>query len=143
MSDISVYESRTGTLSCTSAEVYNFVTDIRNFGQFIPDGTITQWQAERDSCSFSVSVVGVISLRIAGKEQHTKVVFNGDALKKNDFSLTLKISNGSSETAEVKIVLEAELNPMLKMLASKPIVQFLEILISEMEKFREWKNTVE
>ena len=142
MSDISVYESRTGTLSCSSAEVYNFVTDIRNFGQFIPDGTITQWQAEKDSCSFSVSVVGVISVRITGREPHSKVIFNGDALKKNDFSLTLNISNGKSDTAEVKILLEAELNPMLKMLASKPIVQFLEILISEMEKFREWRNTV-
>jgi hypothetical protein len=142
MSDISVFESRTGTLSCSSAEVYNFVTDIRNFGQFIPDGTITNWQAERDSCSFSVSVVGVISLRIAGKEPYGKVVFSGDALKKNDFSLTLNISNGRSDTAEVMILLEAELNPMLKMLASKPIVQFLEILINEMEKFREWRNTV-
>jgi hypothetical protein len=142
MSDISVYESRSGTLSCSSEEVYNFVTDIRNFGRFIPDGTITQWQAEKDSCSFSVSVVGVISVRITGREPHSKVIFNGDALKKEDFSLTLNISNGKSDTAEVKILLEAELNPMLKMLASKPIVQFLEILISEMEKFREWRNTV-
>ena len=142
MSEISVFESRTGTLSCTSAEVYNFVTDIRNFRQFVPDGTITNWQAESDSCSFSVSVVGVISLRITGKEPHSKVIFSGDALKKNDFSLTLNISNGRSECAEVKILLEAELNPMLKMLASKPIVQFLEILLSEMENFREWRNTI-
>jgi hypothetical protein len=142
MSDISVYESRTGTLSCTSAEVYDFVTDIRNFGQFIPDGTITHWQAEKDSCSFSVSVVGVISVRITGREPYNKVIFDGDALKKNDFSLTLNIINGKSDSAEVKILLEAELNPMLKMLASKPIVQFLEILISEMEKFRGWRNTV-
>ena len=142
MSDISVFESRTGTLSCDSVEVYNFVTDIRNFGQFIPDGTITNWQAESDSCSFSVSVVGVISLRITGREPHGKVIFSGDALKKNDFVLTLNIIKGRSDSAEVKILLEAELNPMLKMLANKPIVQFLEILINEMEKFREWGNTV-
>ena len=142
MSDTSVFESRTGTLSCSSPEVFNFVTDIRNFGQFIPDGTITNWQAESDSCSFSVSVVGVISLRIKGREPHSKVTYSGDALKKNDFVLTLNIVNGRSDSAEVKILLEAELNPMLKMLASKPIVQFLEIMINEMEKFREWGNTV-
>jgi carbon monoxide dehydrogenase subunit G len=140
MSDLSIYESRTGTLSCTSDEVYNFVTDIRNFGQFIPDGTITDWQAESDACSFRVSVVGVINVRIAGKEPYGKVIFNGDALKKNDFSLVLNISNGKNDSAEVKILLEAELNPVLRMMAGKPIVQFLEILIREMENFREWRN---
>jgi carbon monoxide dehydrogenase subunit G len=140
MSDISVFESRTGTLSCTSEEVYNFVTDIRNLGQFIPDGTITHWQAESDSCSFSVSVAGVISVRITRKEPFSRVYYNGDALKKNDFSIVLNITNGKSDTAEVKILLEAELNPMLRMMASKPIVQFLEMLINEMEKFREWTN---
>ncbi len=142
MSDISVFESRTGTLSCTSEEVYNFVTDIRNFGQFIPDGTLTHWQAERDSCSFRVSVAGAISVRITGKVPYSRVSYNGDALKKNDFSLVLNINNSKSDSAEVKILLEAELNPMLRMMASKPVVQFLEMMISEMEKFREWRNIV-
>ena len=142
MSDISVFESRTGTLSCTSGEVYNFVTDIRNFGQFIPDGTITHWQAERDSCSFTVSVVGVIKVRLAVKEPCSRVVFKGDAMKINDFSLTLNIISGKSNSADVKILLEAELNSMLRMLATKPIIQFLEVLIGEMEKFREWRNII-
>jgi carbon monoxide dehydrogenase subunit G len=142
MSDFSLFESRAGTLSCTSEEVFNFVTDIRNFGQFIPDGTITSWQADNDSCSFSVSVVGVISVRITGKEPCSRVIFKGDALKKNDFSLVLKICDGKDARTEVKILLEAELNPMLKMMATKAIVQFLEVLISEMEKFREWGNII-
>jgi hypothetical protein len=28
------------------------------------------------------------------------------------------------------------------MVANKPIIQFLEMLIVEMEKFREWKNII-
>jgi hypothetical protein len=140
MADLSYYESRTGTLSCTSKEVYDFVTDIRNFEQFIPGGTINSWKAESDSCSFSVSMVGTINVRIISKTPYDKVIFNGDALKKNDFSLVLNITNSRSDAAEVKILLEAELNPVLKMMAEKPIIQFLEILIVEMEKFREWRN---
>jgi hypothetical protein len=31
----------------------------------------------------------------------------------------------------------------MKMMAAKPISQFLEMLINEMEKFRDWKNTKE
>ena len=142
MDDLSHYESRSGSLSCTSKEVFDFVTDIRNFEQFIPDGTISNWQSGKDACSFSVSMIGTVSVRITKKEPNNNVIFNGDALKKNDFSLVLNISDGSNNTADVKVFLEAELNPMLKMVANKPIIQFLEILIREMENFKGWKNTI-
>jgi carbon monoxide dehydrogenase subunit G len=143
MSDLSYYESRSGRLSCTSREVFDFVTDIRNFEQFIPPGTINNWQSGKDSCSFSVSMIGTVSLRIEKKELYNKVIFSGDALKKNDFSLILNILENANNNAEVKVMLEAELNPMLKMMANKPIINFLEMLIREMENFKGWKNIIE
>ena len=140
MSDISNYESRSGRLSCTPEEVFDFVTDIRNFEQFIPKGSINNWQSGKDTCSFSVSMIGTVSLRIEKKEPYDKVIFSGDALKKNDFSLILNILENEDNNAEVKVKLEAELNPMLKMMANKPILQFLEMLIREMENFNGWKS---
>jgi hypothetical protein len=71
---------------------------------------------------------------------YSKVVFAGDALKKNDFSLVLHISDNGNHSPEVKISLKAELNPVLKMMAAKPIGQFLEKLINEMETFKGWKD---
>jgi len=143
MSNLSYFESRSGKLTCSSEEVYAFVTDIRNFERFIPQGTISNWLSDRESCSFNVSMLGTVSLRLAEKEMFKKVVYNGDALKKNDFTLILVIVNSTKNTAEVKVSLNADLNPMLKMMASKPIVQFLEMLVNEMEKFTDWKNIKE
>ena len=143
MSNLSYFESRSGKLTCSSEEVYTFVTDIRNFERFIPQGTINNWLSDKESCSFNVSMLGTVSLRIAEKEMFKKVVYNGDALKKNDFTLVLDIVNSVKNTAEVKVSLNADLNPMLKMMASKPIVQFLEMLVNEMEKFTDWKNIKE
>jgi len=143
MSNLSYFESRSGKLTCSSEEVYTFVTDIRNFERFIPQGTISNWLSDRESCSFNVSMLGTVSLRLAEKEMFKKVVYNGDALKKNDFTLVLDIVNSAKNTAEVIVSLNADLNPMLKMMASKPIVQFLEMLVNEMEKFTDWKNIKE
>jgi carbon monoxide dehydrogenase subunit G len=143
MSDVTNFESRRGKLTCTAAEVYNFVTDIRNFERFIPKGTISDWHAEKESCSFSVSMLGTVSFTLAEKEMNTKVIYNGDALKKNDFSLVLYISDNGKNPADVKVSLNADLNPMMKMMATKPIEQFLEMLIKEMESFRDWKDTKE
>jgi carbon monoxide dehydrogenase subunit G len=138
MSEISHFESRSGIVECSAAEVYTFVTDIRNFEQFIPGGTISNWKADRDSCSFSVSMLGTVSFRLGQKEMYSKVTFEGDALKKNDFTLALNITDAGKNPAGVKIFLDADLNPMLKMMAVKPIAQFLELLIDSMEKFKGW-----
>jgi hypothetical protein len=55
----------------------------------------------------------------------------------------LHISDNPAKLAEVRVVLSADLNPVMKMMVSKPIVQFLEMLIHEMESFREWEKTIE
>lgn len=143
MTDLSYFESRTGRLACNAEEVFTFVTDIRNFERFIPGGIISNWNAEKESCSFSVSILGTVTVRLSEKERFTKVVFSGDALKKNDFLLTLNITDNVGDHAEVRILLNAELNPMMKMMAGKPIKQFLERLINEMEGFRDWESTRE
>jgi hypothetical protein len=143
MADLSFFQSRSGKLSCNAEEVFTFVTNVRNFEQFIPKGSIKNWSADKESCSFSVSMLGTVSVRLTEKEKYSKVVFKGDALKKNDFSLTLSISDNLKEPAVVKLSLSADLNQMMKMMAFKPISQFLEVLIKEMESFRDWKKTTE
>lgn len=130
-------------MTCNAEEIFAFVTDIRNFERFIPVGIISNWIAEKETCSFSVSMLGTVSVRLAEKERYIKVVFSGDALKKNDFLLTLNIKDNVTDHAEVMILLSAELNPMMKMMAGKPIEQFLERLINEMESFRDWKSARE
>jgi hypothetical protein len=140
MDDLSYFESRSGKLTCNAEEVFAFVTDIRNFEQFIPKGNINNWNAERESCSFNVSMLGTVTIRLAEKEKYNKVVFKGDAMKKNDFSLTLDISVNVKKQADVRVLLSADLDPMMRMMAARPVDRFLEILINEMESFRGWKE---
>jgi hypothetical protein len=143
MSELSYFESSHGNVTCSAEEFFAFVTDIRNFEQFIPANTISNFKADKEQCSFSVSMLGTVSVRLEEKEPYAKVVFSGDALKKNDFLLTVKIADGNNGLPDVQVILSADLNPMMKMVAVKPIRQFLEMLVHEMENFRGWKETKE
>jgi carbon monoxide dehydrogenase subunit G len=140
MTDLSQFRSRTGRIHSSADDIFSFVTDIRNFEQFAPSGTISNWQAGKESCSFSVSMLGTVSFRLTEKVSNSKVVFEGDALKKNDFTIVLSISEAGNENSEVIVNLDAELNPMMKMMAANPIKQFLEMLVKEMEDFKGWKG---
>ena len=129
-------------MSCNPEEIFNFVTDIRNFHRFAPSGAIVDWNAEKESCRFEVPSIGNVNFKVTEKEQFSKVIFSGNALQNTSFSIVLNITENSNNLAEVIIDLQAELNPFLKMMAEKPIAQFLETLINEMEKFKGWKETI-
>jgi carbon monoxide dehydrogenase subunit G len=136
------FVSRTGNLTCTPVEIFDFVTDIRNFEQFVPEGSIDNMHIERDSCSFRIPQMGNVDMYLSEKEPCSKVVYKGTALKSQDFSLLLNITGNKSGKAEVDVKLTAELNPIMKMVAEEPIKRFLETLIHEMEKFIGWKRTI-
>jgi hypothetical protein len=140
MTDNSKFESRTGKLTCTTAELFNFITDIRNFEQFIPDGSIRNWQATSDECSFQVPAIGTASARISERTPFALVIYTGDALQKNDFKLEVHISENNRIFSDVRLTLIAELNPVLRMMAAAPIERLLETLVSEMEKFEKWNG---
>ena len=140
MSEITTFESRTGKPECTPDEVYNFVTDIRNFERFVPENNRATLEAGQDSCTIRVDMLGNVKVRIAESIRPRKVVFEGNAPQVNDFSLKLDISAAPSGMAEVKVTLLAELNPLLKMMAAGPARQLLETLVNEMEKFKDWNN---
>lgn len=143
MSDISHFESREGTASSTADKVFAFITDLRNFERFIPAGTISEWKADKESCSLVVSLLGTVKVKIKEKGKDRMVIYKGDAPGKNGFEAGVSISGNDNNTSDVKIYLSADLNPMLKMIAAKPVNAFLEMLINEMEKFRGWEETRE
>ena len=142
MSSISTFKSRSGKLDYTMEDVYYFVTDLRNFRRFIPQDGISDLKVEKDSCSFRVSALGTVNIHLGEKVMYNKIVFSGNALHVNDFSLIMDLRETENRHSEVKVTLNAEMNPVLKMVASEPVRQFLETLIQEMEKFRDWKNPV-
>ena len=135
----SVFHSRTAKPDCTSEEFYNFITDLRNFGQFIPGRSVENWQAGPENCTFSMPPMGEISLKLQSKSPFSEVVFSGVVLSTTNFLLNVYIS-GTDGKPEIKMMMEAELGPMMKMMASGPIERFLEALAGEMERFREWKK---
>ena len=142
MSNSSTFESRVGKLNYSAEEIYSFVTDIRNLKRFIPKDSISDLMVSNDSCSFRVSMLGDVNIHISEKVLNNKVVFSGNALRINDFSLILDLQDTGNRQSEFKVTVLAEMNPLFKMVAAKPVEQFLETLTGEMEKFRDWKNTI-
>ena len=132
------FESRIGKVSVGSKKIFVFITDMRNFRQILPGKSITEWKADSDSCSFKVSPVGKAHLKIIDSDPDNFVKYAGDGLNNTQFFLWVQLKEVSENDTRVKITLKADLNPMIKTVASGPIKDFLEKLVSGMETFDQW-----
>lgn len=138
MSDISSFTSRPARLTCSAKEFYDFVTDVRNFSQFISAEVFPDLTAGKESLTFQANMLGTVRLYISEKREYSKVAYRGENSQVKDFMLTAGITETVPGKAEVLITLAAELNPMLKMLAAGPVKGLLDSLVSRMESFTGW-----
>jgi hypothetical protein len=137
---MSTFESRAGRLSCKAEDLFNFLTDIRNFEQFIPKDKLSNLRIDKDSCTFNMSMLGEVNIQMKERTPYCEVVFSGKALMVNECSLYVKFHDTDPGNSEVRLLFFVDLNPMLIMIATDPVRKLLETIITEMEKFKGWKE---
>ena len=140
MPDISNYESRQGNLKCGVNKVFAFITDFRNFQKLAENNNVANWQADKESCSFNFAMLGAVNVKLSEKEEANKVVYQGAAAGNIDFTITVLLCGNDAESSKMSVNLSAYFNPIMKMMADKPIKTFLDMLISEVENFDSWDN---
>lgn len=143
MGDKTKFESRTGIVTRDCDTIYRFVTDMRNFNRFIPADTIRDWRSTVEECSFEVSPLGKAKLAIVDREENSIVKFCGDGLNGTEFFLWIQMKEVAPGDSRVKLTIKADLNPVLRMMAKKPIDDFLEKLIRGVESFKGWDDPAE
>lgn len=134
------YISRTGHLSCPPAEVFRFVTDLRNFRQFITSDGIDPDNFREESCSINFAPIGKIEINLKEKTEFSKVIYSGKILEMQEFSMIIDITGKNDNRSEALISVIASMNPFVRMMAENYINRFLGMVIDEMEKFRGWHH---
>lgn len=127
-------ESKIGKIQAAPEKVYSFLSDFRNFSKLIPPDKVKDWWADEDSCRFTVDGVGQTGLRIIEKEPYSLIKITGAEGSKFDFFFWVQIKEAAPYDSRLKLTIKVELNPMLKMMATKPLQNFVDSLVDQLEK---------
>ena len=93
---------------------------------------VVDWKSTVDECTFTIKGMATLGMKIVEKTPNSliKVVKNGSA--PFDFTLSCMIDDLQDQCA-VQLAFDADLNMMMKMLASKPLTSFLNILVNKLK----------
>lgn len=116
-----------------SEGIYKFLTNLNNFQKLMPS-EVSDWKSTENECTFTLKGMPSIGFMITEQTPHTSIVYKG--IGKLPAAVFLKVAIVPTGDAQCKaqLFLEAELNPMLKMMVEKPLTKFLDVLAHNLTK---------
>lgn len=110
----------TTTLALPANEVYAFLADLNQHEQLMPD-TIYNWSSTTDEARFTIQNMAKLALKVSQRVENELIVLIPSEKAPFDLTLTWKLSSISATETKADFVIDAELNMMMKMLASGPL----------------------
>ena len=126
-------ESPKVAVSKSVQELFDLLTDVRNFEKLMPDNIAKFEVIGDDAFIFGLKGMPEIKLKMKEKVAPNKVVL-GAASDKLPFTLTASIDAVSDNNSDVKLDFVGEFNPMMAMMIKGPIGKFIETLATNMTK---------
>lgn len=117
-------ESPKKTVSKNKQEVFEFLSEVKNFEQLMPEN-ISKFEAlGEDTFIFALKGMPEITLRKKEEVPYEKIVL-GAAEGKLDFTLTAHIQELAENSTEVTLHFNGEFNAMMAMMIKNPITNFI------------------
>jgi len=129
-------ESKTQTVNASAKEVYNFLNDFNNLEKLMPE-KVTNWSSTEDSCKFTIQGMATLNMKQGKNQENTLVQMVATGKNPFHYDLNNNIKAIGDQSCEVNIILNADMNPMLAMMAKGPLENFINILVKELVKIYE------
>ncbi|MEE1962471.1 hypothetical protein SAMN04487891_11461 [Flagellimonas taeanensis] len=120
-------------VSKNDKDVFDFLTDIKNFETLMPDNIDKFEVLDENTFKFALKGMPEIVLRLKEQSPNNKVVL-GAASDKLPFTLTADITSLGENESEVGLSFEGQFNAMMAMMIKSPITNFMETLSKNLGK---------
>ena len=124
--------SRKVSVQKSAAELCDFLSDVKNFEQLMPENTSKFEVIREDAFLFALKGMPEIALEVKELEAPNKIVL-GAISDKIPFTLTGNINATNDTTSEAELIFSGEFNSMMAMMIKAPISKFIETLAENLE----------
>lgn len=135
------FESSARKIDASRKLVFDFLSDIRNFTSLIPEGKVRDFNPEKDSARFRVDGLGEVGVRVISREPWDTIIYGSEGSVPFGFRLLAKLTKNEDGSTLLHLILEADLNVMMKMMAKKPLEEGIEMVASRLSDHlndRDW-----
>jgi carbon monoxide dehydrogenase subunit G len=114
-------------------EVYSFLNDLNNHEQLMPDN-IYNWSSTADEARFTIKNMAKLALKISQRVQNKEIVCVPSEEALFEVKLVWKVEEVSETETNATFIIEAQLNMMMKMMASGPLQKLVDHQVRKLKE---------
>ncbi len=128
-------DGKKAVISAGQNKVFQFLSDFNNYEKLMPE-QIVNWQSDKDTCSFTIKGMADLKLKFARKEASRllELVPEGKTPVKFSLLINLEPDELNEQKTVVNVHVDADLNPMLAMIAKRPFENLANTISEELHK---------
>ena len=114
-------------------ELFNFLTDVENYEQIMPESKEKFEVKSSDTFAFALKGMPEIWLQIKEKRKPNLIVL-GSTSDKFDFSLDVVIEDAGNDKSQAQLFFNGKFNAMMAMMVKGPLNKFIGSLAENISK---------
>jgi len=114
-------------------DVYQFLADFNNHEQLMPEN-IYNWSSTNDEARFTIQNMAKLALKVDKRIENEEIVASPSEKAPFDLVLRWKLTPISDTVTKADFVIEADLNMMMKMLASGPLQKLADYQVNKLKE---------
>jgi len=115
-----------------ASQVYDFLTVLSNHEQIMPD-QVSDWQVDGDTCQYTIKGTGNVHLKVKERKENHLISLEPNGRIPFPFELIWKMEPHATG-CKVQAVMNADLNPILKMIAASPLTNFINLQVDNLNR---------
>ena len=127
------FESKLIVIAKSKQEIFTFLSDFRNFEKIMPK-EVSKWSAQEGSCSFTISNMAELNMKFGDCVEFSNINIISSGRNPFNYNLKLNIIEIDSNSSQFSAIFEADLNPMIAMMASRPLTNFVDTLGDKLQE---------
>lgn len=139
-----IFKSNWTKNQVSDKELFDYIGDMNNMPSILPE-QVVDVKADHDNLSFTIQGMGSIALRVAKREPNKLIQLVPEGKTPFQFVLNIYIRDTESTSHQVTksmsvseccFEIDAQLNPLMQMMASRPLQNLVNMMASRAEELK-------
>lgn len=132
---MTIFESK-AIINKPLAEVYNFLADLNNHQKLMPEN-VYNWSSTADEARFTIQNMAKLALKVSDRQENSSILIVPAEEVPFPVELKWQLSSETDSSTKAILTISADLNMMMKMLASGPLQKLTDHQTSSLKNILE------
>lgn len=120
-------------IAASANAIFEFLSDFNNLQDLMPS-KVVNWSSTETSCAFTIEGMAHMNMAYGKNVQDEKIEMISKGKNPFTYDLSTSIFKVNETTSDVYIVFNGDMNPMIAMMAKKPLQNFVDILVDRLQE---------